>query len=108
MDRMTAEHETARGLLGEDPILFDNTRMISPYLKIRRAAQMWLLYDKHGWSLEKVGRAFDHMTKERVRQILVEHGYKSRPVHGSKAYRDARRVRIAAEEEKAAQEAVPV
>lgn len=93
----TPEYIEARALLGATPMIFDQPKLMTDEEEEARFQQMWTLYDRHSWSLSRVGRAFGYMTKERIRQIFNAHGKNARPVGGSAAYRELRRQRMEAQ-----------
>jgi DNA-directed RNA polymerase sigma subunit (sigma70/sigma32) len=53
--------------------------------KIERARRMHELYSDpvNPMSLKEVGQVFDGLTRERVRQILRDYGYKTRSPRGT-------------------------
>lgn len=54
--------------------------------RLRRAAQMTVLYHDHNWPLEQIAIAFA-MTRERVRQVLAAHRIERRPMQGHESYK---------------------
>lgn len=71
-------------------LLPDDARLLSPDERSLRAKLFNDLYVK-GLSLQTVGDLAGGLSKERVRQIMVDYGYITRPLPGSKRWRDARK-----------------
>ena len=86
---MDAARREAEQILGGPLVVqIKRRRRISQDDRLRRVAQMALLYGDKGWSLERVGQAFG-MSRERIRQLFAEYGIETRPVRGADAYRRA-------------------
>ncbi len=66
---------------------------LTPDERSTRAEVMWQLYNdpEETRSLQAVGNLCGGLSKERVRQVLIAHGYDVRPALGSKKWREARK-----------------
>jgi hypothetical protein len=76
----------AEALIGEPLGTVEFGRRSTQDQRLRRVAQMVLLYHDHHWSLERIAIAYD-VSRERVRQILTNHNIERRPMQGHLAYR---------------------
>lgn len=70
-------------------LLPDDARMLDEQQRAMRAKLLADIYAT-GLSLQTVGDIAGGLSKERVRQILLTNGYITRPVPGSKRWREAR------------------
>lgn len=71
-------------------LLPDDARFLDDIERIVRAKLFHDMYSS-GLSLKQVGDIAGGLSKERVRQILTDGGYVTRPLPGSKRWRDLRR-----------------
>lgn len=76
----------AEALIGEPLGAVEFGRRSTMEQRLRRVAQMTVLYHDHNWSLERIAIAYD-MSRERVRQVFAEHNVERRPMQGHLAYR---------------------
>lgn len=78
--------DAAMNVLGELLVgANDGRKVTTEELKTRRAAQMSILYHDNGWSLERVGLAYN-LSRERVRQVFASYGLETRAPTGSMVY----------------------
>lgn len=75
----------AQHLIGEPLLDLPAIKSVDESDKVRRAAQMSILYHDNGWSLERVGQAYA-LSRERVRQIFTAYNLPTRSPLGDSSY----------------------
>jgi len=72
-------------------LLPDEPRLLTDEERAMRAKLVNDLYSE-GLSLRDVAEVCGGLSRERIRQIMRDYGYDTRPLPGSKRWRDARKV----------------